>query len=85
MENIVSNKKCVFSENINTDKVIFFGGDIMDIKSAAKGAAAGTAVGIMCYYLTSSAPVKKHSIKKSAGKTLKAAEDLLMDIASTFM
>ncbi|MBR2283325.1 MAG: hypothetical protein IJ874_02745 [Ruminococcus sp.] len=57
----------------------------MDMKAVAKGAAAGAAVGFAFYALSSASAVKKHSIKKNAGKALKAAEGLLDDITSVFM
>ena len=58
---------------------------IMNMKSSAKGAAAGAVVGITYYALSSAAPVKKYSIKKNAGKTLKSAASLLDDIKSVLM
>ena len=57
----------------------------MDIRSIAKGAAAGAAVGFACYALSAASPMKKHSIKRDAAKTLKAAESLFQDITSVFM
>ncbi len=56
----------------------------MDIKSIAKGAAAGAAVGFACYALSAASPMKKYSIKRNAGKTLKAAENLFQDLTSVF-
>lgn len=58
---------------------------VMDIKSLAKGAAAGAAVGFTYYALSTATPMKKYSIKKNAGKTLKAAGSLLDDIKSVIM
>ena len=57
----------------------------MDLKSVAKGAAAGAAVGFACYVFSSAKPMKKRNIRKDAGKTLKAAENLINDITSVFM
>lgn len=57
----------------------------MDVKSLAKGAAAGAAVGLTYYALSSASPMKKYSIKKNAGKTVKAAGNLLDDLKSVFM
>lgn len=57
----------------------------MDIKSLAKGAAAGAAVGFACYALSSARPIKKMSIKRDAGKALRAAGSLLDDIKSVIM
>ena len=61
------------------------GSDRMDIRSIAKGAAAGTAAGLACYALASTSAAKKHSIKRDAGKAMKAAEVLLRDIKSVIM
>lgn len=57
----------------------------MDIKAIAKGAAAGAAVGFAYYALSVASPMKKRSIKRDAGRTLKAAESLFQDITSVFM
>ncbi|HOO05078.1 MAG: hypothetical protein KBI35_01885 [Ruminococcus sp.] len=57
----------------------------MDIKAIAKGTAAGAAAGLACYALASASAVKKHSIKRDAGKAMKAAEVLLRDIKSVIM
>lgn len=57
----------------------------MDIKSLAKGAAAGTVVGLTCYALSKAAPLQKFSIKRDANKTLKAAGALLTDLKSVIM
>ncbi|MBQ1519817.1 MAG: hypothetical protein IIZ53_08220 [Ruminococcus sp.] len=57
----------------------------MDIKSLAKGAAAGAAVGMAFCALTETAPSKKMSIKRDANKTLKAANSLWDDIKSLMM
>lgn len=57
----------------------------MNMKTLAKGAAAGAAVGFAYYAFTTASPMKKYSIKKNAGKTLKAAESLLGDIKSVLM
>ncbi len=57
----------------------------MDIKNLAKGAAAGAAVGFTYYAFSTATPMKKYSIKKNAGKTLKAAGSLLDDLKSVLM
>ena len=57
----------------------------MNIRSLAKGAAAGAAVGFVCYVLSNARPMKKMSIKRDAGKALKAAGNLLDDIKSVIM
>ncbi len=57
----------------------------MNMKSIAKGTAVGAIAGFACYALSTTTPVKKYSIKKDAGKTLKAAGHLLDDIKSVLM
>ncbi|WP_173458814.1 hypothetical protein [Ruminococcus flavefaciens] len=57
----------------------------MNMKSLAKGAAAGAVVGFACYALSNARPMKKMSIKRDAGKTLRAAGALLDDIKSVIM
>jgi hypothetical protein len=57
---------------------------IMDIKSLIKGMTAGAAVGLACYAFTSASPMKKHSLKRDAARTMKAAESLIQDITSVF-
>ncbi len=57
----------------------------MDIKSIAKGAAAGAAVGFAYYAFSSAGPLQKMSIKRDANKTLKAAGHLLSDLRSVVM
>ncbi|MBQ7028015.1 MAG: hypothetical protein IJN14_06400 [Ruminococcus sp.] len=57
----------------------------MNMKSVAKGAAAGAIVGITYYALSSATPMKKYSIKRNAGRTLKAAGSLIDDIKSVLM
>ncbi len=56
----------------------------MNMKSVAKGVATGAAAGLACYVISSCTPSKKKSIKKDAGKTFRAMESLLEDIASAF-
>ena len=58
---------------------------LMNMKSVAKGAAAGAIDGITYYALSSATPMKKYSIKRNAGKTLKAAGSLIDDIKSVLM
>ena len=57
----------------------------MDMKAIAKGAAAGAAAGVVFYALASAAPSKKMSIKRDAGKTIKAASNLFDDVKSLIM
>ncbi|MBR6967345.1 MAG: hypothetical protein IKH78_02330 [Ruminococcus sp.] len=57
----------------------------MNMKSLAKGAAAGVVAGFACYALSNARPFKKMSIKRDAGRTLKAAGDLFDDIKSVIM
>ena len=57
----------------------------MDVKSLAKGAAAGAAVGMAVFALTEASPSKKMSIRRDANKTLKAANSLWDDIKSLMM
>ncbi|MCM1314850.1 MAG: hypothetical protein NC205_09925 [Prevotella sp.] len=57
----------------------------MNMKSIAKGAAAGAIAGFTYYALSSAPPVKKYSIKKDTTKTLKAAGHLIDDIKSIIM
>lgn len=54
----------------------------MDIKSITKGITAGAAVGLACYAFSTAGGFKKRSMKRNAGKTLKAAGDLIEDITS---
>ena len=57
----------------------------MDIKTIAKGAAAGAAVGFAYCAVSSAGPLQKMSIKRDANKTLKAAGHLLNDLKSVIM
>jgi hypothetical protein len=57
----------------------------MDIKTIAKGAAAGAAVGFAYYAVSSAGPLQKMSIKRDASKTLKAAGHLINDLKSVVM
>ena len=57
----------------------------MNVMSIAKGAAAGAVVGFACYALSNARPMKKMSIKRDAGKVIKAAGNLLDDIKSVVM
>lgn len=54
----------------------------MNIKAISTGVAAGAAVGLALYAFSSTGARKRHSIKKNAGKTLKAAGNLIEDITS---
>ena len=57
----------------------------MDIRSLAKGAAAGAAVGFAYYAVCTAGPLQKMSIKRDANKTLKAAGHLISDLKSVIM
>lgn len=57
----------------------------MDKKSLVKGAAVGAAAGFACYAISTASPMKKYSIKKNAGRTIKAAGSLFEDIKSVLM
>lgn len=56
----------------------------MDMKAIVKGMTAGAAVGLAYYAMSSASPMKKHSIKRDAAKTMRAAESLIQDITSVF-
>ncbi len=57
----------------------------MDIKTIAKGAAAGAVVGFTYYVFSTASPLKKYSMKKNVEKTVRAAGNLLEDIRSVIM
>lgn len=57
----------------------------MNMKSIVRGAAAGMAAGLTFYALSEASPMKKNNIKRDAGKTVKAASNLLEDIKSMLM
>ena len=57
----------------------------MDIKSIVKSVSFGTAAGLVCYTVTAASTGKKRSIKKNAGKALKAAGNVLDEITSIIM
>ena len=57
----------------------------MDIKYISKGLDAGAAVGLACYAVSAAGAKKKKSIKKNAGKALKAAGTVLDEITSVIM
>ncbi|MCI1269602.1 MAG: hypothetical protein LKG21_06860 [Ruminococcus sp.] len=57
----------------------------MDLKSVMKGISIGTAAGVACYTLVVSGSKKKRSIKRNAGKALKAAGNVVDEITSMFM
>ena len=57
----------------------------MNVKSIAKGVAAGTAPGLVFYAISAAGSRKKHSIKRNAGKALKAAGTVLEEITSVIM
>lgn len=81
------NSYAYFSDNNNvrTADNNIYGVLDMNMKSLAKGAAAGAIVGIACYAFSNARPMKKMSIKRDAGKALKAAGDLFDDIKSVIM
>lgn len=54
----------------------------MNKAAITTGLTAVTAVGLACYAFSTASIMKKHSIKKNAGKTLKAAGNLIEDITS---
>lgn len=54
----------------------------MNIKAITTGITTGAVIGLACYAFATSGARKRHSIKKNAGKTLKAAGNLLDDITS---
>ena len=56
----------------------------MEMKAIMKGMGAGAAVGLAYYAISSASPMKKHSIKRDAAKTMRAAENLIQDITSVF-
>ena len=57
----------------------------MDIKTIAKGAAAGAVVGFTYYVFSTASPLKKYSMKKNVEKAVRAAGNLLEDIRSVIM
>jgi hypothetical protein len=57
----------------------------MDVKAITKGVALGTATGLICYAVSAADSKKKHSIKRNAGKALKAAGSVLEEITSVMM
>ncbi|MBQ9898872.1 MAG: hypothetical protein IJM44_05400 [Ruminococcus sp.] len=57
----------------------------MDVKTLTKSAAAGALAGFAYYAFTAASPMKRFSLKRDAGKTLKAAGSLLDDIKSIIM
>lgn len=57
----------------------------MDIKLISKGAAIGTATGLVYYAFSAAGSRKRHNIKKNAGKALKAAGTVLDEITSAIM
>lgn len=52
----------------------------MSWKAMAKGISVGASVGTACFMLINSHDKKKRSLKRKAGKMLKAAGDALNDI-----
>lgn len=62
------------------------GGDFaVNRKTIAKGLAVGTVAGIAFYGLSQSSMRKKHSLKKNAGKALRAAGSVIDEITSIIM
>lgn len=54
----------------------------MNMKAITTGVTASAVIGLAFYAFSSASMMKKHSIKKNAGKTLKAAGNLIDDITS---
>lgn len=54
----------------------------MNMRAITTGVTAGAAVGLAWYALASTGARKRHSLKKNAGRTLKAAGNLIEDITS---
>ena len=57
----------------------------MDIKSIVKGVTFGTGAGLICYTMSAASSGKKKSLKRNAGKALKAAGSVLEEITSIVM
>lgn len=69
----------IFPQNIS-------GGDFaVNRKTIAKGLAVGTVAGIAFYGLSQSSMNKRHSIKRNAGKALKAVGSVIDEITSMMM
>ncbi|MCM1132484.1 MAG: hypothetical protein NC340_03335 [Ruminococcus flavefaciens] len=54
----------------------------MNKTAITTGLTAGAVIGLACYAFSTAGAMKKHSIRKNAGKTLKAAGNLIDDITS---
>lgn len=54
----------------------------MNKTAITTGLTASAAIGLACYAFSTAGVMKKHSIKKNAGKTLRAAGNLIEDITS---
>lgn len=54
----------------------------MNKTAITTGLTASAAIGLACYAFSTAGIMKKHSIKKNAGKTLRAAGNLIEDITS---
>ncbi len=54
----------------------------MNMKMITTGLTASAAIGLACYAFATASTMKKHSIKRNASKTIKAAGNLLEDITS---
>lgn len=57
----------------------------MNTKSIIKGLAVGTAAGLTFYGMSQSTARRKHSLKKNAGKALKAAGAVIDEFTSFMM
>lgn len=57
----------------------------MDRKSVFKGLALGTATGLAVYGISKSNMRKRHSIKRNAGKAMKAVGSVIDEITSMMM
>ncbi len=54
----------------------------MNFTAVIKGVSVGAAAGAACYLVSRTSDRKKHSMKRHAGKAIKAAGCLLEDITS---
>ncbi len=57
----------------------------MNVKAITKGVAAGTAAGLVCYAFSAAGSKRKNSIRKNAGKALRAAGTVLDELTSVIM
>lgn len=57
----------------------------MNFSAIVKGISIGATVGTACFLVANTSERKRHSMKRHAGKALKAAGTLLEDITSAMM